>query len=286
MMRSQSAQHLERSRANIFGGGKRTMELDFGSDWVKANGPAFFDYGDHDEDDDIEDDEGLVEEPHHLLNVDRDSSDSGELIEHDSDSDDHEGEKSKEEERGEGHAEHSMEESDTAEHGITLSSPQRGIETAASGGEENSSADSSADSPPDSPPDSPSRSALGTTATTGKAADPFLAFVAGRRSQDLSKLQVEQQGRIPALPGAASKRTRLWNGRAAPQQGGTAEKEEEEEKEREEDEQDSLQSPNGNDDEEMMTRRILSKGSGDWSQLNSDDVCSESGEDHDGFVQV
>ncbi|KAJ1021612.1 hypothetical protein NDA16_003749 [Ustilago loliicola] len=83
LRQAQSAQHLEMSRANIFGGAKRQTDIDFGSDWVNANGAAFFDYGDRDDDDEIEDEDGLDEEPHHLLSVDRDSSGSGELIEHD-----------------------------------------------------------------------------------------------------------------------------------------------------------------------------------------------------------
>ncbi len=211
---AQSAQHLEMSRLNIFGGAKRQAELDFGSDWVNANGPAFFDYGDNDDDDDIEDDDGLEDEPHHLLNVDRDSSGSGELIEDESQTHDAEARQTgagSHAEADEGNeqesqqADNSMEEEVVdSEHGITLSSPQRGLETAIAGSRDG---DTSSDSP-----SRPSGSPAG-----GKAADPFLAFVAGRRSQDLSKLQMDLGGRAPASRMAAAKRSRLSNGTAAPQ---------------------------------------------------------------------
>lgn len=266
---AQSAQYLERSRANIFGAKKRTTELDLDSDWLEeANKGALYDYSNNDEDDDFEDGERLGDEPHHLLNVDRDSSGSGELIENEGEHDDEEGETQRsasgQRERDSEQGDNSMEETES-EHGITLSSPQRGAEAAASGGDGDTSADS------------PSRP--GTSSTQSKAADPFLAFVAGRRSQDLSKQQGEQQGRMPALSGAAAKRSRLSNGTAAPQLEVTAEDEAD-------DEESSSQSASGDKDEEMMSRRYLSKGSGDWSELKSGDAGAESGEDHDDFVQV
>ncbi|SPO31300.1 uncharacterized protein UTRI_05889_B [Ustilago trichophora] len=274
----QSAQHLEMSRASIFGGAKRQMELDFGSDWVNANGAAFFDYGDNDEDDDIEEDDGLDEEPHHLLNVDRDSSGSGELIEHEALHDEDSSADKSEDQEGEGEESHhreeqesqaadnSMEESNS-DHGITLSSPQRGLESVTSNDDDTLS-------------DSPSRASP--TSAGGKAADPFLAFVAGRRSQDLSKLQMDVSGRMPGSR-IAAKRSRLSNGTA----GLQAEAAEEDEEESEE-----LQSPNG--DEEMMGTRYFSKNSGDWSQLGGEKASREAeagssaaadgGEDD--FVQV
>lgn len=235
MSQAQWAQHLEMSRASIFGGAKRQTEVDYGSDWVNANGPAFFDYGDNDEDDDIEDDEGLGEEPHHLLNVDRDSSGSGELIEHENDdhADESRGE-AQSKEQGSQQADDSMEEGN-AEPGITLSSPQRGLETAAEAGGD---ADGLADSL--------SRAGASTSSGgQGKAADPFLAFVAGRRSQDLSKLQPDQMGRS-----VGSKRSRLSNGTAAARQ-------------------EAADKDDGGE-EEMMGTRYLSKNSGDWSQLTGD----------------
>ncbi|SPO30050.1 uncharacterized protein UTRI_05889 [Ustilago trichophora] len=253
----QSAQHLEMSRASIFGVAKRQMELDFGSDWVNANGSAFFDYGDNDEDDEIEEDDGLDEEPHHLLNVDCDSSGSGELIEHEALQEDEvsankskdqaEDESQYSEEQESQAADNSMEESHS-DHGITLSSPQRGLEPASS-----NDGNTSSDSPRRASPTS-----------GGKAADPFLAFVAGRRSQDLSKLQMDLGGRMPASR-IAAKRSRLSNGSAAAQPEAT-EGEEEEEGEQ-------LQSPTG--DEEMMGTRYSLKNSGDWSQLRSEQASRE-----------
>ncbi|CBQ69979.1 conserved hypothetical protein [Sporisorium reilianum SRZ2] len=261
MSQAQWAQHLEMSRANIFSGAKRQTELEFGSDWVNANGPAFFDYGDNDEDDDIEDDEGLGEEPHHLLNVDRDSSGSGELIENESEdhADESQGEAQTKEHGSQHHADDSMEEVN-AEPGLTLSSPQRGLETAAAAAAAGGDADSLADSP--------SRAGASTSSSgQAKAADPFLAFVAGRRSQDLSKLQPEQMGRS-----AASKRSRLSNGTAASAQHDA-------------DAHRQQNGGGGDEDEEMMGTRLLSKNSGDWSQLTGDGDGAGAGADDD-FVQV
>uniref|UniRef100_V5EZP6 Uncharacterized protein n=2 Tax=Kalmanozyma brasiliensis (strain GHG001) TaxID=1365824 RepID=V5EZP6_KALBG len=261
---AQSAQHLEMSRASIFGGGKRQTELDFGTDWVNANGPAFFDYGDNDEDDENEDGE-----PHHLLGVDHESSDK--------EDDDSEGAQQNEDEPQDSHsADNSMEESNT-EHGITLSSPQRGVDGAVSG-----DGDTSADSP--SRPGPSSSSSPG----QGKASDPFLAFVAGRQSQHLSKQPADQAGRMSLLTGAASKRSRLSNGTAALHHEAAAEDDDEEGQ--------VLSKPE--DDEEMMGRRYSSKTSGDWSQLTGDasgqakaadrdgNDAVENGEDQDDFVQV
>ncbi|KAJ1019250.1 hypothetical protein NDA13_006170 [Ustilago tritici] len=261
LSQAQSAQHLEMSRASIFGGAKRQTDLDFGSDWVNANGPAFFDYGDKDDADEIEDEDGLDEEPHHLLNVDRDSSGSGELIEHDALNEDGQTQNSekeaegadangqKEDEELQQVADKSMEEAD-ADHGITLSSPQRGLVGATGFGGEG---DTSSDSP--SRPSSCAAAAAAAGSGQNKAADPFLAFVAGCRSQDLSKLHLDLSGREPRL--GATKRCRLSNSTAARQgeKGG--------------DEGEVLQSPNG--DEEMMgSTRYFSKSSGDWSQLRGD----------------
>ena len=243
---AQSAQHLEMSRASIFGGAKRQTDLDFGSDWVNANGPAFFDYGDNDEDDDIEEDDGLDEEPHHLMGVDRDSSDAGEMVERDAqtegesqaseiDAEQAKGSDSQtradeeEQESQEQQGDSSMEDSSSDDAGITLSSPQRGHDGA------------SATSQGDSSSDSPSRPSA---STAGKPADPFLAFVAGRRSIDLS---------TPASRMAA-KRSRLSSGAAATQHGSATG----------EDNGEVLQSPNG---DEMMRTKYFSKSSGDWSQL-------------------
>ncbi|TKY88220.1 hypothetical protein EX895_002930 [Sporisorium graminicola] len=244
---AQWAQHLEMSRASIFGGAKHQTELDFGSDWVNANGPAFFDYGDNDEDDEIQDDEGLGEEPHHLLNVDRDSSGSGELIENETDdqADENKAE-AQDDEQGsqrQQQADDSMDEANS-EPGITLSSPQRALEAAAI---------AATGSDADGLVDSPSRAGTSTSSGggQGKAADPFLAFVAGRRSQDLSKLQPEQMGRS-----VNSKRSRLSNGTAAASHD-TADSE-------------AQQDAGGGDDEEMMATRFLSKTSGDWSELTGD----------------
>lgn len=273
---TQSAQHLEMSRASIFGGAKRQTDLDFGSDWINANGPAFFDYGDNDEDedDDIEDEDGLEEEEHHhLLNVDRDSSGSGELIENEPlpeedaslvDADEtqeaqHAAHTQDQESQHE--ADNSMEEV-SSDHGLTLSSPQRGLETGAA-----SDGDTSSDSP----------SRAGSTGagggSQGKAADPFLAFVAGRRSQDLTKLQTDTSGRMPA-PSLAVKRSRLANGLAARQhegEGGSGQKQDDNDGNDDHDNDDGevLQSPNGDEEEMMGTTRHFSKTSGDWSQLGS-----------------
>ena len=276
MTQAQSAQHLEMSRASIFGGAKRATELEFGSDWVNANGPAFFDYGDNDEDDDIEEDDGLDEEPHHLLNVDRDSSGSGELIENEAlqeedgaaSGSEQQAKEAVAEEAESQQADDSMEDTNS-ESGITLSSPQRGLETANAG-----DADSSTSSP--------SRASSGSGGSgPGKAADPFLAFVAGRRSQDLSKLQMDLGGRSAASR-LTAKRSRLSNGTSAPQPG-------EEEDGDGEGEGEVLQSPEG--DSEMMGTRFFSKSSGDWSQLRGDaggeqesGAAESSGEDD--FVQV
>lgn len=278
---AQSAQHLEISRANIFGGAKRQTELDFGSNWVNANGPAFFDYGDIDEEDDIEDDEGLDEEPHHLLGVDRDSSGSGELITNEGGEDQQIDDDSKddvekadpgEEQRDPQQSGDSTKEG-SGDQGITLSSPQRGLQSAAASDDESSS-------------DSPSRPSSSTNdaVQAGKSADPFLAFVAGRRSQDLSKLQTDGSGRELPSRATAAKRSRLSNGTAAPQHEAA--------EAASEDDGEVLQSPNG-DEEEMMGTPYSSRTSGDWSQLRSETngpaadaqtVAREEGEDD--FVQV
>ncbi|SPO48283.1 uncharacterized protein PSANT_05972 [Moesziomyces antarcticus] len=270
---SQSAQHLEMSRASIFGGVQRQAESGFGSDWVNHNRAALFDYGeneeeDEDESDDDDDDDGIeedgIDEPHHLLNVDRDSSGSGELIEHETLNED-EGEACERNAAGEDtqaeaqNADDSMmeEEESAADHGLTLSSPQRVLEGDGKGGEGGAG-------------ESPSRvggttaaaaAAAKAAATSGggsKAADPFLAFVAGRRSQDLPRLQTGG-GRVGGMENA-SKRSRLANGSAGPEralaESGAQDGEEGE----------MLQSPNG--DDEMMGTRFHSKNSGDWSQLS------------------
>ena len=257
MSQAQWAQHLEMSRASIFGGGKRQTDLDFGSDWINANGPAFFDYGDNDdEDDEIQDDEGLREEPHHLLNVDRDSSGSGELIEHETDDGTGE-EQSVAALQAQGEmsdsqsADDSMEEV-CSEPGITLSSPQRGLEAGPAGGD---AAEDQADSP--SRPGGCAASSGGQS----KASDPFLAFVAGRRSQDLSKMQF----------GAASKRSRLSNGTALTHH------------ESEQEEASAAVAAEKEGEDELMNTRYLSKNSGDWSKLADGET---EGEGEDGFVQV
>ncbi|KAI3487153.1 hypothetical protein L1887_48986 [Cichorium endivia] len=190
---SQSAQHLEMSRASIFGGVQRQAESGFGSDWVNSNRAALFDYGENEEEEeedesDDDDDDGIeedgVEEPHHLLNVDRDSSGSGELIEHETLNEDEgeasEGKAAGEETQAEApNADESMEEGSAADHGLTLSSPQRVLEGAGKGGE-----GGACESPSRAGGASAAAAAAAKTTTSGggtKAADPFLAFVAGRR---------------------------------------------------------------------------------------------------------
>ncbi|SNX86610.1 uncharacterized protein MEPE_05319 [Melanopsichium pennsylvanicum] len=295
MSQAQSAQHLELSRASIFGA-KRQTELELGSDWINANGSAFFDYGDNDEDEDIEDDEGLDDEPHHLLNVDRDSSGSGELIDHEALNEEdeqvneeekngvglesHEAQRESEQQAWEADTDKSMEECESRSsmdgHGITLSSPQRGMEAGEGGanGEDENLAGS------------PSRQDA-SRASGGKGTDPFLAFVAGRRSQDLTKLEMNLSGRMPRT--AAAKRSRLSDSTVARSPDATAVG-------GDDDESETLQSPDG--DEAMMGTKNVGKKSGDWSQVGFDHGMTTSTEQtssgdngdkeggEDDFVQV